>query len=103
MERIELLKSFLEEDPNDNFSLYALSLEYVKLNNVNDAIATLEQLQKLNPDYLAAYYQLGKLFELQKNFDKASLVFNRGLEIARKQKDLKTYNELQSALDMLEE
>lgn len=103
MERIELLKGFLAEDPGDNFSMYALALEYVKINNVNEAIRLLEQLLEKNPGYLAAYYQLGKLYELQRNFPKASSIFEKGLEVAHEQKDQKTFNELQSALGLLEE
>ncbi len=102
MERIEVLKNFLREDPDDNFSLYALSLEYIRINNITGAIALLEQLLQLNPDYLAAYYQLGKLFEQQQDFAQATGTFKKGLDIARKQKDQKTLNELQSALDLLE-
>ena len=103
MERIELLIRFLEEDPADDFSSYALALEYVKISKISEAILLLEQLLQRNPDYLAAYYQLGKFFELQRNFDKASNAFTKGMEIARKQNDQKTLNELQSALDLLEE
>jgi cytochrome c-type biogenesis protein CcmH/NrfG len=103
MERIELLKSFLEEDPDDNFSLYALALEYVNIHNIGEAIRLLENLLQKNPDYLATYYQLGKLYERQRNFARASDVFKKGMETAGKQKDQKTLNELQSALDLLEE
>ncbi len=103
MERIELLKGFLAEDPGDNFSLYALALEYVKLNNVTEAIQLLEKLLEKNPGYLAAYYQLGKLFEMQQQPDRASGVFEKGIEVARRQKNQKTLSELQSALDLLEE
>ena len=103
MERIALLKKFLEEDPADNFSTYALALEYVKINQVAEAIRLLEEILQRNPEYLAAYYQLGKLFELQKNFTRSSDVFIQGIEVARTQKDQKTLNELQSALDLLED
>ena len=102
MERIEQLKLFLDEDPDDNFSLYALALEYVNIHHVSEAIELLEKLIQKNPDYLASYYQLGKLFEQQGNFSKASDAFTKGLVVARKQKNQKTLNELQSALDSLE-
>jgi tetratricopeptide (TPR) repeat protein len=103
MERIELLKHFLEEDPGDHFSLYALALEYAKINRVGEAIVLLEQLLDLDPAYLAAYYQLGKLFELQRNIERAFGVFSKGMEVARQQKNQKTLNELQSALELLDE
>ena len=42
--RIEQLKEFLKEDPTDSFLIYALSLEYAKEDNPNQAIETLLNL-----------------------------------------------------------
>src|SRR5258708_6646208 len=103
MTRIEELKSFLRDDPHDHFSTYALALEYIKINRAAEAISLLEKLIRLNPDYLAAYYQLGKLFESAHDFPKASFFYQAGIEVARKKKDQKTLNELRTALDLLEE
>jgi hypothetical protein len=46
---------------------------------------------------------LGNLFLLQQNFSEAKETFEKGLEVARLQKDQKTLNELQSAIDFLED
>jgi len=101
--RIEILKAYLKDDPNDNFSSYALSLEYLKLNNTIEAISLLEKLLDRDSNYLAAYYQLGKLAEQQRDFEKASSVYKTGMEVAKMQKDQKTFNELQSAHDLLDD
>ena len=37
MNRIEILKGFLEQDPKDSFSRYALALEYIKSGQTEDA------------------------------------------------------------------
>ena len=37
MNRVEILKGFLEQDPKDSFSRYALALEYVKAGQTDDA------------------------------------------------------------------
>ena len=103
MDRIELLKSFLKEDPADEFSAYALALEYVKVNQLVEAIDLLEKLIAKNPDYLPAYYQLGKLYELQGKIKLSVEQYSNGMEVAKKKKDQKTFNELQSALDLLDE
>ena len=42
MNRIEILKGFLEENPKDSFSRYALALEYVKLGQNDDAVQEFE-------------------------------------------------------------
>ena len=99
MNRIEALKKFLSDDPDDAFASYALALEYIKMNRIADAIFLLEQLLMKDPDYLAAYYQLGKLFEMNHDFEKSAATYQRGMEVARKKNDQKTFNELQSALD----
>ncbi len=101
--RIEILKSYLKEDPEDSFSAYALSLEYAKMNNSVEAISLLEEILHRDPEYLAAYYQLGKLAEEQRDFEKASSVYRKGMEVAKMQKDQKTLNELQSACDLLDD
>jgi tetratricopeptide (TPR) repeat protein len=100
--RIEELKKFLSEDPSDKFSSYALALEYAELGINDEAVSLLERLIKADENYLAAYYQLGKLFELRKDFIKASSAYMKGLEIARIQNNQRTLNELKSALDMLD-
>ncbi len=98
-----MLKAYLREDPDDSFSLYALSLEYARLNHLSEAVELLEKVLDRDPDYLATYYQLGKLKEQQRDFNNASSVYAKGMEVARRQKDQKTLSELQSALDSLEE
>ena len=56
MARIDLLKGFLEENPKDSFSRYALALEYVKLAQLEDARREFETVRDGDPDYLATYY-----------------------------------------------
>jgi tetratricopeptide (TPR) repeat protein len=101
--RVEILKGYLEEDPKDCFSMYALALEYSKQNRNHEAIGLLKQVLNINPGYLAAYYQLGKFFEQERNFGEATSIFTKGIMVAMEQQNQKTLNELQSALDLLEE
>ena len=101
--RIEMLKQFLSEDPQDDFSQYALALELEKAGKSSDAIVHLEQIISRNPEYLAAYYQLGNLLGKLQNPDKAITIFQQGMSIAVRQKNLKTMNELQSAIEMLDQ
>ncbi len=100
--RIETLKQYLADDPTDDFSQYALALEFEKLGNIADAISNLEQILKRNPNYLASYYQLGKFYESEKDSSKATSAYERGMEIALKQNNQKTLNELRSALELLD-
>jgi tetratricopeptide (TPR) repeat protein len=99
--KIEMLKEFLAADPADDFSEYALALEYEKSGDRKEALTHLEKIFDRNPSYLAAYYQAGRMYEAEKNFSSAATMYEKGMEIARQQGNTKTLNELRTALDML--
>ena len=103
MTRLEELKILLVENPTDNFITYACALELIKLNQVKEAILLLEQLLLRDQDYLAAYYQLGKFYEMNHEMKNASQTFTKGMEVAKKQNNQRTLNELSSALGLLDE
>jgi tetratricopeptide (TPR) repeat protein len=101
MNRIETLKEFLANDPSDDFSEYALALEYEKDGARTEAILHLEKILERNPSYLAAYYQAGRMYEAEKNLTKAGSIYEKGIEVARSQGNMKTLNELRTALEMM--
>jgi tetratricopeptide (TPR) repeat protein len=100
--RIEMLKQFLAEDPDDDFSEYALALEFEKAADRTSALSHFENILNRNPSYLAVYYQAGRVYEAEKNFLKAASIYEKGIEIARQQKNTKTMNELRTALEMMD-
>jgi tetratricopeptide (TPR) repeat protein len=100
--RLELLREMLEKDPKDPFLHYALALEYIKGADTDKAIEVLIALTHESPDYLASYYQLGKLLEAQ-DTEKAKAYYKKGIDIARQQKNMKTLGELNEALALLED
>ena len=100
--RIETLRKFLVEDPADDFSAYAMALEFEKAGETKAAISQLEQIIHRNQEYLAAYYQLGNLLGKENETEKAADIYSRGMEVATRQKNQKTLNELRSALEMLD-
>ena len=99
--RIIQLKEFLKEEPNDSFLIYALSLEYVKEKNIDLAIETLLELHQKNVAYLAVYYQLGKLYQSSDEIEKAITFFDRGMEVAKKEGNMKTFSELKEAKNVM--
>lgn len=101
MSRIETLKGFLEADPNDSFSRYALGLEYAKLGQVEDAIREFETLVKNDPDYVATYYQLAQLHQKMSGQHEAEKIYRTGIMVATRAGDLHTRDELEAALNML--
>ena len=101
--RLQQIQDMLKNEPNDSFLNYALALELAKENNIPKAIEIIEEILKRDPDYLGAYYQLGKYYELLQQSDKAIATYQKGIEIAKQQKNSKTLGELNEALLMLEE
>ena len=102
MTRKEVLNEMAQEDPNDPFLLYAQALEDAKEGNINDAIETLDGLTLDHPNYLASYYQLGKLYEEIADLDAAIKVYKKGIKLAKSQNEQKTAQELGDALFLVE-
>jgi tetratricopeptide (TPR) repeat protein len=92
---------FLNEDPNDVFSLYALAHEYAATGNNTEAINLLKKTELLDENYVALYYQLGKLYEMKKQIEQAKLTYLKGINIARNNKKMHALSELQGAYNML--
>lgn len=102
--RIGMLEGMLKQEPEDLFLNYALGIEYS-----NDlATVTLSEIQfkkvlDLDPKYLAAHYQLGKLFESLADKEQALHYYKTGLAIAKEKKDLKSAGEFNEAIFLLED
>ena len=101
MSRINKLKAFLTEQPNDGFLQHALALEYIKAGNENDARVLFESLLTRDPGYVGSYYHLAKLLERLGENDEAIKVYERGVAAAKAAGDNHARNELQMALDEL--
>jgi Tfp pilus assembly protein PilF len=101
MNRIEILKGFLEENPRDSFSRYALALEYVKLGQNDDAVREFETVKSGDPDYVATYFQLGQLYQKLGKTHEAEKTLRSGITVAAKAGDDHTRSELEGALEGL--
>jgi tetratricopeptide (TPR) repeat protein len=99
--RIEQIQEFLKDDSNDSFLKYALALEYVRIEENNTAKDCFLKLIKEDENYLASYYQLGKLYELLNDLENAIEIYKKGIKIAEKGENKKTLLELQEAYHML--
>lgn len=101
-DRLRMIEQMLETNPEDSFLRYCAALEYRKRGDNVRATEILEALVMHDPDYLASYYQLGKMLEEQGKADRAIKQYQAGKEIARKKNDSKTYGELSEALMLLD-
>lgn len=106
-QRLQQLFQFLEQVPDDSFTLYSIAYEYLNQGDVDHAMEYFIRLRDVDPDYVGLYYHLGKTYERVEDFKAALEVYDEGLKIAQKQHDLHAFQELQrarqQALDELEE
>ena len=103
MSRIEKLLEYMKTAEKDSFLQHALALEYIKIDEDEKARSLFNELLLREPTYVGSYYHLGKLLERAGNFDKAIRIYKRGMEEAKKAGDNHSYNELQGALEDIEE
>ena len=82
--RIEILKGFLENDPRDSFSRYALALEYVKLGQTDNARREFEFVRDHDPGYVATYFQLAQLYRNLGLKHEAEKTYRTGITVAAK-------------------
>jgi Tfp pilus assembly protein PilF len=101
MNRVEILKSFLEQDPKDSFSRYALALEYVKAGQIDDARREFEFVRDNDPAYVATYFQLAQLYRNLGLRHDAEKTYRTGITVAAKAGDGHTQSELEGALESL--
>jgi Tfp pilus assembly protein PilF len=101
MNRIEILSGFLQQDPNDSFSRYALALEFVKAGQIDDARREFETVLEKDPSYVATYYQLGGFYRAQGLKHEAEKTYRSGIAVAAKVGDSHTQSELEGALESL--
>lgn len=101
--RLEELKKYLAEEPEDAFLQYAFAVELIAMDQHEDAYVHLKQLIEKQPDYLAAYYLAGKEGYLLNQSNEAKNIVLKGMELAKSKGNRHTAAELQGLLDEYEE
>lgn len=100
--RLEQLQKFLEDEPTDAFTHYAIALEYVARKQDKEAIAKFEEVLALDPNYIAAYHQLGLLYSRANMKDAAAKILEQGIRVAEQIGDSHARAEMEDAIDALE-
>ncbi len=100
-DRIEQIKAFLSNNPNDLFLNHALALEYIKRGEEQAALDCFLKNLQTDPQYVATYYHLAKLQERMQQKEEAILTYENGMKIAQMAKDMHALSELRSAYEDL--
>lgn len=101
--RKQQLLNMLENEPKDVFLNYALAMELLAENNFEEAKIQLEKVLIIKPDYLPCFYQLGQVSEKLSLLNEAIVYYQKGLELAKIQLNMKAMGELNEALWFLED
>jgi tetratricopeptide (TPR) repeat protein len=99
--RLEVLKTMVAQNPHDSFSRYGLAMEYANSGDLGQAVTEYRALLAANPNYTAAYYHGGQTLEKLGRREEARLLYQQGIEAARRTGDGHAAGELQAALDLL--
>jgi tetratricopeptide (TPR) repeat protein len=99
--RLEQFKEFVEMDPLDTFSRYALGMEYMGISNFQQAVKQFDEVIRIAPDESPSYFQaaIGLIHLDRKDLAKDYLI--RGIAVAEKMNDRHARDEMQAALDQL--
>jgi predicted Zn-dependent protease len=97
--RLEILRQFVAEEPQDPFNHYALATELLKFNKT-ESKQIFEYLLKNHADYLATYYHLGALYVELGEHKLAENAYVTGIALAGKIGNEKTLKELKGAYQM---
>lgn len=96
-----MLENFVEKNPNDAFARYGLAMECAKEGDVAAAETHFKHLLSDHADYVAAYYQFGRMLTLSNRIAEAREIFSTGISRAAQAGEEHARLELQAALDEL--
>lgn len=97
-DRLNALLGFLQETPNDPFTLYAVATEY-RPESPQTALSYYEKLLNEHPRYVPTYYHAAQLYVDLNQSERARQTYEKGIEEAQKQNDALALRELRSAYD----
>ncbi|MFY0605324.1 MAG: tetratricopeptide repeat protein [Cyclobacteriaceae bacterium] len=95
-ERIKRLNEFLQDDPKDPFSKYALAIEYLN-NNKQKSKELFDDLLLNHSEYIATYYHAAALYSELNQREKAEEIYEQGIALAEELNESHALRELKSA------
>ena len=97
-QRIKALQEMLSSDPDDEFALYGLALEYKADGRLEDALPLLEKAAAQPDPQVYTFYQLGEVLIALAEEDDAITALEQGLARASASGDAKAVNEFAALL-----
>ncbi|TXK47563.1 tetratricopeptide repeat protein [Pontibacter qinzhouensis] len=100
LSRLEQLLVFLQDDPNDAFTLYAIATEYRNFDK-QKAMEYYEKLLAEHESYVGTYYHAAKLYEELGQPETAERIYKKGMMISRQEGNMHAFSELQQAYNKM--
>ena len=97
MDRIATLRLLAESDPSDATTWFLLGRE-LAADSPTEAADAFRRALQADPDYSAAYRQLGNALEAAGQVDEAVAVYEKGVEVAARTHDLQAGKEMNAFL-----
>ena len=99
--RRQMLEQFVEKNPRDSFGRYGLAMECMKERDIAAAETHFQKLIADHSDYVAAYYQYGRMLAAENRIEEAKKILTEGVASAEQASDAHAHQEMQAALDGL--
>ena len=99
--RLEQFKEFVDLDPADTFSRYALAMEYMSVSDFENSIRQFQEVIRLDPDYSAAYFQAAIASQKAEKLEDAKAFLGKGIVVAEKKGDWHARDEMKAALEAI--
>ena len=97
-DRLDQLRQIVALDPDDATSQFLLGRELATQEQWDEACTALERAIEIQPDYSAAYRQLGNCLEKLERTSDAVAVYERGVAVAEEAGDLQAGKEMRAFL-----
>jgi Tfp pilus assembly protein PilF len=99
--RLEILRQMAEQDPKNTFARYGLAMEYAKSGELENSVQEFQNLLAVDPDYAAAYFHSGQVYEKLGQVEDARAIYEKGIEVTTRKGDSHTRSEIEAALSLL--
>lgn len=99
--RLERLEMLIARGTTDPFVRYARALELRGQGELEPALAALEEVRALHPDYVPTFLMAGQIAVDLERQEQARQWLQQGIIVAKAARDEHARSELQSALDAL--
>ena len=100
-ERVEQLKSILEQDPKNTFARYALGMEYSSAEATDAALAEFRKLLDVDANYANAFFMGAQALQRAERIEEATQWLQDGIACAQRTGNRHAENEMQALLDEL--